>query len=488
MNDDKNDSLQDYFVYIIIFMAFIFFYMYYLQPKIDEAWLVMVLYESKFITLYATGDLLFRAQDVVAWAEKTASSEVTQSAKSMIESNVLQMAWHRWFLYCGLLISSYFIYKKRSAYSGLPSIQTLLKTEHKVWPTLEFVKRFDPIVSFKELSGIGRYTMSPAVFAAETKIIPNMASTAGGSKYDRLFDKARAYKVFTTQLGPRFKNYADLPAFHKAIITLTVAKDLPFHFKEYDDLLRFFSKEFADTNQTSKELESFLDKICQPLMDALDGSTYYGRSNLVETSNTLVSKYITKAETLPKTDRKAFLLKHGIEKKYWKYKILSNHKIMMGSDYKRSVSLSKIKHPLIRRIVDSLLNQHIDDKSNKTLIRETTFDVFHGFLGKRAFISTLILDACRMAKRNGKFPPGRLVFFRPWDRLLSSLIGGALKYDDKENRAIVTKSNVCEINGAMAHYFIEELAGRKIVDPQVEAAVEGLRSLLIQQNVIVNKD
>lgn len=486
MDDNKNE-LGDYIVYIIAFMLCMGFYVYVIQPKIDTAWVVFVLYEAKLISLYASGDLLDRALDVIAWAEVSTGKDVTPNVKAVIEGNLLEGAWHRWVIYIGLLSTSYFIYRKRSAYSGLPDIESLLKTEHKIWPALEFVKRFDPTTEFKELSGIGRYTMSPAVFSAETKIIPNMASTAGGSKFDRVFDEPRAYKVFTDQLGGKFTSYSDLPAFHKVLITLSVAKDLPFYFEEYDSLLRFFAKEFADTNQKKEDLEKYAGDICQPLMDALDGNIYFGKSNFVKDDNQLINKYVTKAKTLPKGEADDFLLKNGIKKRLFKYQILSHHKVMLGSSYEGNVRLSKIKHPLIRRVVEALFKQHLNDKSNKTIIRKTTFETFHGFLGRRAYISPLVLDACRMAKRNGKFPPGRMIFFRPWDRLLFNLISGALKYDTKENRGIVIKSNICEINGAMSHYFIEELAGRKIVDPQVESAVEGLKTKLIEQNVIHDK-
>ena len=487
MESNGQDTYQDYIVYVLLFMLCIFFYVYYIQPKLDQFWFWSVLYEAKFISWYASGDLEERANDVIAWASSNTADSITPKAKAVIEAKLLQSSWHRWVIYVSVALTAIPIYLKRSAYSGMPDINSLLKTEHKVWPTLEFVKRFNPIIGFKELSGVGRYTMSPAVFAAEKKIIPNMASTAGGSKYDRIFDEARAKEVFTEQLGGRFKSYATLPTFHKVLITLTVAKDLPFHFHGYDDLLRMFAIEMGAV-EDGESVIKFLDRLCMPLMKSLDGAVYYGGGNLVAEKNILVNRYIVKANDLDASERVEFLRRNGIKKKWFKYAILSNHKLMYSSTYGKAISISKVRYPVMRDLILGLQKQHIDDKSNKTIIRETTFELFQGFLGKRAYASTLVLDACRTAKRNGKFPPGRLVFFRPWDRALFNLISGALKYDKREDRAIVTKSNVCEINGAMAHYYIEELAGRKMIDPQVETAVQGLKNILIKQNVIIEKD
>jgi hypothetical protein len=165
----------------------------------------------------------------------------------------------------------------------------LLKTEHKIWPALEFVKRVDPHAVWRELKGQGRYDVTPLVYAIENGILPGGRKLlTAGKKDDFVYDKSKAHAVLEKQLLGPFTSYMDLSGTQKALITLSVAKDMEVDFAKFDDIHRLFTLAFANIKQKKHVLDNYLNAICNPLMRVLDGTAMYGTKNQVKRSHPAV--------------------------------------------------------------------------------------------------------------------------------------------------------------------------------------------------------
>jgi hypothetical protein len=472
--DDGNEFLVLTFLLLVGLMALI----YVLTPYYEYYWYYMVKVESWLASSYSFGDLREKTNGVITWLATKQPGNISELERARIENLYLKNLWHRFALYLLLLWMAYKVFAKRNIYTGKPTLESLLKTEHQIWPTLEFVKRFDPVAKFSELKGVGRYQERPVIFSANSKIIDNFVSTVKKSKADRRFNVATANQVFTKQLGRPVTSFLELPPMTKAALTLAVAKDLPDHFTStniygekvsaFNDVLRLFSIELSKVDIPRKDMDDFLDDLTRPLMQLLDGQVWH----------------LSIGEMAKNND-----VKESLKRRFGgtkpEYSELSKLRQFQGTNF---LAKSKIKteYPLIRDLVSAVCTQHVEEAFDFRIDRETTYTAFRSLILKHAYSNTLITRATFLAKRNGKFPAGRLVSFRPWDRDLFFALANPLKYVKDINKIDKQLTFPCEFLGVMSHFYHELLMGSKVTTPFVTRAVRGLHEKLVEQNVLAD--
>ena len=142
-NQGMSDDQMMMIIFVFIGLTAAGLYM--ALPYLKEAWLVYVQIEGYLTNLLAfTDEIKVQSKLLLEWAQDSDIYDVTESKFRMIRNNILFYGVHNFVISGLLLISVFFIVKKWTQYEGIPSLNSLLSTEYKVWPTLEFVKRFDP--------------------------------------------------------------------------------------------------------------------------------------------------------------------------------------------------------------------------------------------------------------------------------------------------------------------------------------------------------
>lgn len=480
MSDHQLRQDDSYEVVIIAFLVvgILFFASQFLTPYFEALWFYTVQAEAHLAKLYSFGGLEDRTDDVIAFLSQRTPSTISDLEKLNIEERYLKILWHRYAFFIVLLFMAYKIHVKRSAYTGKPTLESLLKTEHKIWPALEFVKRFDPTTQFAELKGIGRYQERPLIFAGNSKIIDDYVNSVRKSKKERVYNEEVARKVFVDQLGLQVSSFMELPAMAKAAITLAVAKDLPDYFTTkniygertaaYNELLRIFSIELSKTGTKRKEVDRFLDEFTEPLMLLLDGKTWH-----------ISMKEMLKNKDFNAMCGRVFGSRDPGETRLKEIRQFSRASFEFSS-------VVKTEFPMMAKLVNAVCEQHVDDSFNFRIARKTTYTAFRELILQHAFSNTLITRASFLAKRNGKFPAGRLVCFRPWDRTIFFALSNPLKYVEDVSTIDKQLSFPCESLGLMSHFYHELNNGSRIKNPFVDRAVRGLHQKLVEQNVLAD--
>lgn len=399
---------------------------YFFKDDFIAAWLLYIRLEANIVLLTNNDhELLYQANQLIDWAKTVRPEDVELQKIKMINSNIIGDSNHNYIFILIVGIFGFFLYKKWGVYKGVPSLDSLLDTEHAIWPTQEFVKRFDPSKQWEsELRGIGRYPVTPFIHGVESGYLKNMGAN---SKHDRIFDEDKCVEACIDALGVKAPPLVDLPPFYKVLAVLTSGKWLgEKQYPQYNELLRFFCIELADVEISVKDMEIYLNKVLTPVLSYLSGNE---DSDLKECPKILVE------------------LVAALKK---------NHKDVLKVLKKEPYSLQRS----IYQKMDSAYRSH-------------------------AYLSTYAVALCVDVKEGGKYPPGRLVFFRPWDRKLYLIISNAPYFQaDVEERYRFISGFSTEVLGVFSHYQHEEYARRKIETPIVYSAVEGIKKRLKEQNLI----
>lgn len=424
--DKSNDGLSFFLVFFIVISALLYLG----KPYLITAWLHYAKVESYVTSLGATtAKAEKQASNLYStWLDKQVGGSMSWDGASSIRHNVLSKGYHNYLIAFILLLYVILIFKKwNHPYKGLPSLESLIKTESAVWPSLEFIKRFNPFIHWNnELRGIGRFMLSGLSISVENGIII-IPKTGNTSKKDRVFndDKAKSYYIKT--LGPSFVSYSDLPVFYQVFTVILIAKELRGNYKEYDSLMRFFSIELSDTSN-KKKTEKYITDLCRPIMSLLDNKVDDGDQHpLIKNMIIAIKKEHENVSTTIEGDIKKY-----------------------GGNY------SGVK---------------------------STLAIFRAYKHSFAFASTYVIGAGRYVRRHGKFPAGRLVFFKPWDRHLFLLLSNTPYYTDHNPHQFVVGFSA-EVLGCFGHYQHEVFAQRRLDTPYVYTAVSGLKSRLAKQNII----
>ncbi len=422
-NNQRDDSPLGPILVIAACLLGVMAAWYLLQPYAAEFWIQYSKLEA-YLVLATTSDegVRYQATKLLEWLDAAKPSAVNEQMFSGIRESILGKGWHNYLLSLLLLIVAFRSWKMHQSYRGTPSLDSLIATEHRVWPALEFVRRFDPFEHWNELRGPGRYALTPFVYAAENGVIKNYKAR---SKKDRLFQRDIAAKVLAESLGVRFSSYMSLTPFEKALVVLVAAKYLDDKYPHYKTLLGWFAREMAAVEQSAL-VESLLLRVCDPIMAVLDGS--------------------------------------------------------------QDVSTKKCL-PIFADIISAMLSeQKATEKKraqDKYAAQESTLEFFTRMTKSHAYVKTLIVGISRSVKRRGKFPPGRLVFFKPWDRHLFLILSNSPYYLPKSASPYRFVSGFfAEVIGVYAHYQHEVFAGRGLEEPFVETGVTSLRKHIARQNLI----
>lgn len=419
-NPESGDSIQKLIILIIgLFVLVVLVGL--ASPYLVKFWLWYAKIEG-YLTYATTYSDEYRkyAQNLIKWTSRVEPNDVTAELYDAARNTVLSKGLHNYLGMAVLFFMSFLVWKKGNGYRGVPTLNSLLETEHKVWPALEFVKRFDPFVHWSETKGVGRYMVSPFVFCSENGILQNYASN---KKKDRVFLDDVAVNKLVDVLGDRFETFSKMTVFEKITILLIVAKDLDDDYKDYDLLLGYFARHLANVKQPAY-VKELMGLVVDPVMEFLDGVSD------IATSNKFALDII---KLLKKNDA--------------------------------YIAAEKKKNPYMTTI------------STLTFIR--SFTQLH------AYKTTLIIGASRNVKRKGKFPSGRLVFLKPWDRRLFLLLNNSPYYvPENQDPYRFVSGFSAEVIGAFAHYQHEVFSKRALVTPYVETGVVGIKRMLAKQNII----
>lgn len=419
-NSSEDDIIGVVVVGVLIVVGF-FALVYFLRP----VWLWYSTVEAylSFYTSFSHSSKV-AAANFLHWASTHTGDDVNQAVFNAVRKEVLSNGIYRYILTGVSLAMLWLAYDRRRLYHGAPSINSLLSTEYRVWPTLRFVKAFNPLTAWNELKGEGRYADSPFAFAAKNDLIVNLSSK---SKSTRRLDRQRSSEVFAEQLGKRFTSFNDLTGFEAVVVTLIACREVGISWdKGYrtllDDLTKIMCKVKVSPTTLSKELHS----VCMPVLIRLD-------------------------------------------------------------DLEAKTSKSSI--PLINTIADTLVSNHqsvLKKRSQSSAcLDQSAREFFSNRASRHAYTYTLLTSLIRDTKRNGKFPSGRLVALRYWDRPLFMLIATNPFYVPYERKPEEFVNGMfVEAGGVIAHYQCELYAGRALVAPHVVTAVDALEFKLILQNVI----
>lgn len=421
---DSGDSTQKLIMFIIgLFVLVVLVGL--ALPYLVKVWLWYAKVEG-YLTYVTSYSQEYRnyAKNLIDWTATVEPQYVTQDLYNAARNTVLSKGLHNYLGMGFLFFMSFLVWKKGRGYRGIPTLNTLLETEHKVWPALEFVRRFDPFVHWSETKGIGRYMVSPFVFCSENGIIKNYSSA---SKKNRVFLDDVATDKLIDVLGDRFESFSTMSVFEKITVTLIVAKDLDSAYKQYDALLGYFARNLANVKQPAY-VKELMGLVVDPVMNFLDGVNG-------ENTNNDFAKSIIKALEANDSD-------------------------------------------IARRRKE---NPYITTVSSLEFIRK--------FATRHAYKSTVIIGASRNVKRKGKFPSGRLVFLKPWDRRLFLLLNNSPYYvPESQDPFRFVSGFSAEVLGAFAHYQHEVFSKRALVTPYVYTGVIGLKNILIKQNIIENDE
>jgi hypothetical protein len=306
-------------------------------------------------------------------------------------------------------------------YKGLPGIHSLLKTEHRVWPTLIFLKGFDPNKEWSELRGIGRYMLSPFSFSVENSILKNYKADNAA---DRIYDDVKAEEVYSNSLGNHFNSYAELDGLEQLVVLHCLAAELSS--KKNDlmhEIIKFSASYFVKKKNKDTEVRQYWkDHLTFSIMSLLDGNKH-SRSN-ISIVNTIIDAAI-----------------------------------------KQDLEIKKARK---------------DNPYNKN---KSILEFMASMKQKHAYSSTLLIASMRYVKRLGKFVSGRVVYFKAFDRKLFLLIN-ATPYAVEEDPHIFVSGFGAEVIGCFSHYQHEAYAGRRLDEPFVGTAVTSIKARLTTQNLI----
>lgn len=121
----------------------------------------------------------------------------------------------------------------------------------------------------------------------------------------------------------------------------------------------------------------------------------------------------------------------------------------------RALALGMASKKVDYSFVDPLLKQHYNDPR------------VQAFLGKNAYVTTVMCAAVAAARATGVLPPAYFVWLRPVDRSLWYALNG-----------VGRRTPFCETAGIHAHRLAEDVAGHAIERPYVIEAVKGLDKAL----------
>lgn len=410
------------FIFVLLLLLGIGFY-FFLFPHLREFWLVIARVEAHLLLWTTYGDAALReqAEALIHWTKTTNAENISMRRYQEIRHFILAKGNHNYIIFAIIGLLSIYTYWKRTGYYGIPTVEGLIFTERRVWPVLEFLYRFNPLREWNELRGVGRYMVSPFVYAVENKILRNYKAK---SKYDRVFDDTAARTAFSRDLGPRFESFIKLPPFYKALISMVCAKELRDDIKYYDDIIRYLAIALSNSKQTPEFMATLMAEVFDPVMHYLDGK------DPEKPSNALIAQLIKDLK--------------------------SNHQKTLK-----------------------------DRKKDKYLAKPSVFEIMQDHARSHAYCTTIVVAASRTVKRHGKFPAGRMVFFKHWDRHLFMILSNSPYFiKDKAQASRFVSGFSAEVLGVYGHYQHELTARRKLNEPWLDTAIEGLRARLIRQNLI----
>lgn len=421
----ERDKEMQLVVIILAIMIVGYLFWYFWGDYVKQAWLYYVQLEGylTYYTAFYDPALKKQARLLIEWAQESSPAAVNMEMYFQIRHGIIARSPHNYILYAFLLILAFLLYRKRSQFRGVPTLKSLLSTEYKIWPTLEFIRRFDPLKHWNELRGVGRYMVSPFTYTVENKILKNYLAE---SKNDRFFDMDRAEVVMIECLGRPFTKYSDLTGTEMALLTMVLAKELDDRYSRYKDLMAFQAIEMSAVKSSGEYMDRLLKIHFSPVMNLLDGD-YSAKSN-----NALISE-------------------------------------LMKSSIKEDKKIKDLR------------------KREPYGVPLSAIEVFSKHIRSHAYVSTLIVGACRHVRRKGKFPPGRLVYLKPWDRHLFLLLNNSPYYvPENESPHQMVSGFSSEVMGVYAHFQHEVYAERALQKPYVYTAVTGIKQRLIKQNIIAN--
>lgn len=415
-NQQSNKEDSDFvglLVFLFLLAAVVAGAIYFLRP----VWMHYSVIEGylTFYTSFSHEDKM-AASKMIYWMNTHSADDVTIDVFNAVRNEVLSNGMYRYIAFLISLVPLIFLQMRRNLYSGLPSMKSLLSTEWRTWPTLRFIKAFNPLTKWDEIQGPGRYAISPFTFAVENSLLTNLKSNR---KSDRQLLVDKACEAFEKQVGPRFTSFSDLNGFQASLIVLISSREAGWSWDDgYKDLLDLMVRLMCSVKTPNKEMNQSLLDISQPVLDLIDGKPISARK--------------------------------------------------------------KPAHPLLKRLVADLAKT---DTVQEDIL--TGVQLMRSISRKHAYNTTVIAELLRTTKRSGKFPPGRVVMYRYWDRALFMLISTSPYYVSSEYAPEVFDNGMLvEAAGPMAHYQAELFAKKSVTTLHVETAVNALAEKLSKQNVI----
>lgn len=401
---------------------------YLVQPYATKAWLTYIQVEAYAAKATTPIESVQKpASSVIEWA-KTAEVKEVDKLKYDGARYVVGRGWHNYLVVLVFLGFAFAIWKKHSTYKGVPNLDQLLSTEHRVWPSLEFVKRFNPYRQWKELEGAGRFMVSPFIYCCENGIIANYTSPKKG---ERKFLDEKAESVLIESLGKPFTSFSELSMTEQVVITILLAKYTE-SYKNYNKLNGFFARTLAEVS-APEYVSTLITMTVKPVMELLDG--------------------VTPKEKGQKNDKKNVIKDQNIE--------------LLLVAVKKEFEAAEKK------------------KQSGTIGVESGLGVLREAKKYHTYVSTMIVGLSRNVKKKGKFPAGRLIFIKPWDRKLFMLLSNSPYYVPRNLAPYRFVSGFsAEVIGVCAHYQHEVYAERALPKPHVQTGIEGLKSHLKKQNLI----
>lgn len=419
-----------FITFMIMVIGFIMIVIYFIKDEVIAAWLLYARMEA-YIVLYTNWwdlDLQYQAARMIQWTREVNPDHVSYDMYVRVRTAILGAGYHQYVLMVPMLIIGIYRYRKWASYRGIPTVEGIIATERKVWPTLEYLYRCNPLKEFDEMRGVGRYMISPFVYVSERACLKGYKEK---NKADRFLSEEKLKEELIKDLGRQFTSFQDLTGTEITLVALILGKDLEGKYRGYQDMLRFVAIKMADIKRDPDSLDKFLVRLFQPVAELLD---------------------------TPVADLKSFKAK-GAGKPFVK-------------DLIREALANQAAIQAIRK-----KEPYAPDVS--------AYEWISGLKKKNKYVTTLLANACRIKKRNGKFPACRLVFFKPWNRKLYLIISNTPYYLKDEHSPYQFISGFStEVLGIFGHLQHELYAGRAIREPMVYTAVGGITNRLKKQNFI----
>lgn len=267
-------------------------------PYLTIAWVHYVKIEG-YLTLLTSLDegAKYQATKLIEWANEVNPENIGFKIFRDINYGIIARGNHQYILLFILLLIAVPATRKWGMYKGLPTIDSLIKTEHRLWPHLIYFKKFDPNVFWNELRGHGRYMLTPFVFCVENKILTNYKSKRAS---ERIFHSDVAEHVLVKSLGSKFISFQDLSGMEQLLVAHCLGFELEQIFQINKISATYFSKRWVNLEKAN---EYWSDYLKDSLMAFLDGDKY--RSSGMPAINDLIEEV--------KKDHKQYLnkIKHN---------------------------------------------------------------------------------------------------------------------------------------------------------------------------------